>query len=148
MGKLGLWKWRGFMRDAVWIGAIHAETTDHLPVEIVETESFYKDALAVLSEEDLVDLKMRIATNPKSGVLVPHTDGLRKLRYAAKGKGKRGGARIVYYYQSHIMPIFLLAFFSKGEKDDLTPMETARIRDFVKQLVVANMKKRLRVVKR
>lgn len=134
------------MSKAVWIAAIQVETTDHLPVTIVESREFQKDALSVWSEEELVELKMRIATNPTCGVRMPHTGGVRKLRYGANGKGTRGGARVIYYYHSPAMPIFLLGFFLKSEKVDLTMGEKADIKQFVRQLVAEYRRGALRVV--
>lgn len=64
-----------------------------------------------------------IATNPLCGDLIKETGGLRKVRFAAGGKGKRGGVRILYYWFSENAPIFLLDVFKKGEKDNLSNAE-------------------------
>ena len=51
------------------------------------------------------------------------TGGIRKLRWAAQGKGKSGGVRVIYYYHNRGMPLFLLTVFGKGEKSNLTKSE-------------------------
>jgi hypothetical protein len=52
--------------------------------------------------------------------VIPGTGGVRKLRVAATGRGKRGGARIIYLFGGADVPVFLLAVFAKNEKSDLT----------------------------
>ncbi len=64
-----------------------------------------------------------IARNPQCGDLIQDTGGIRKVRFAAKGRGKSGGVRIVYYYYNASMPVFLLTVFAKSEKDNLTKAE-------------------------
>jgi hypothetical protein len=66
---------------------------------------------------------------------MPGTGGVRKLRWALEGKGKRGGARIIYYFHSRAMPIFLLTVFSKNEKVDLSKSEKNELRKLIPILV-------------
>ena len=61
-----------------------------------------------------------LARNPKAGAVMQGTGGIRKLRLAISGKGKSGGARVIYYYLNNSMPLFLLTMFSKGEKENLS----------------------------
>ena len=58
----------------------------------------------------------------------------RKVRVAAKGRGKRGGARVIYFFISKSMTVYLLLAYSKSEKDDLTPAEVKILRSLVSQL--------------
>ena len=57
-----------------------------------------------------------------------------KVRYAAKGHGKRGGIRVIYYWLRDDGQIYMLLAYPKSEKDDLTDKETALLRDFVKDV--------------
>lgn len=78
---------------------------------------------------------LAVAQNPLVGDLVPGTSGLRKLRVAARGKGKRGGARIIYYFGSPRVPVLLLAAYAKGERSDLTAAEKRLLAALVSEIV-------------
>ncbi len=69
-----------------------------------------------------------LGSHPKSGVIMPETGGVRKLRYAREGSGTSGGYRIIYYYHSERIPLFLLACFGKNEKANLTKAERNQMR--------------------
>jgi hypothetical protein len=60
-------------------------------------------------------------------VVVPGSGGVRKVRMGFGGRGKRGGARVLYVFGGDDLPVFLLAAFSKNEKDDLSPADRARM---------------------
>jgi hypothetical protein len=64
-----------------------------------------------------------IAANPEAGDLIPETGGIRKVRWALPGAGKRGGARVVYYYHNESLPGFCLAAYGKDEKANLSKAE-------------------------
>ena len=61
-----------------------------------------------------------LSSNPKSGKLIRGTGGIRKLRWAREGMGKSGGMRIIYYFHSERMPLWLLTLFAKNEHEDLS----------------------------
>jgi hypothetical protein len=89
-------------------------------IAVVETEEFLADVKGVLSEEEHDDLIFYVALHPESGTVMPETGGLRKLRWAAKGKGKRGGSRVNYYFHNIDAPLFLMAVFTKIIQTDLS----------------------------
>ena len=62
------------------------------------------------------------------------TGGARKLRWGAKGKGKRGGARVISYYAGPNLPVFLLTVFTKGERANLTKAERNELREVLANL--------------
>ena len=65
------------------------------------------------------------------------THGVRKLRWSRSGIGKSGGVRIIYYFHSEIMPLYLLAIFAKNEKANLSDRERQTLADVVQQIVAA-----------
>ena len=66
--------------------------------------------------------------------VIAGTDGLRKLRLALPGRGKRGGARVIYYWQNDQERIFLILIYPKGAKEDLTPKEKVILKQLVREL--------------
>lgn len=101
---------------------------------MVELDGFVDDAKAIFSLAEREALIMFLAGNLGAGDLVPGSGGARKLRWGAKGKGKRGGARVVTYYAAHRMPVFLLACFAKGEKADMSPKQRAELKTVLKAI--------------
>lgn len=90
---------------------------------VLETNSFADDAKRLLSDVERMALIHWLAANPTAGDLIPGTGGARKVRWAAKGKGKSGGVRSITYFGGVDVPLFLLAIFGKGERTDLTQGE-------------------------
>ncbi len=90
---------------------------------VVETPPYLADAERLLTAEERASIVDTVSTEPRCGVVVPGTGGVRKLRIAASGRGKRGGARVIYLYGGVDVPVFLLAIFAKNEKSDLSQAE-------------------------
>ncbi len=106
---------------------------------VVETPEFLSGARRVLSDAERVALINFLAENPTAGDVMQGTGGARKLRRAAKGKGKSGGARAITFYGGPDLPVFLMAIFGKGEKANLTKAERNELRD-----VLANLAEKYR----
>lgn len=104
---------------------------DSRPVTLVELPEFQKRATDLLNDDQLNELKTFLAFNPKAGDLIQGTGGVRKLRWAIGAQGKRGGARVIYYFQDLRYPILLLTLFSKNVKVDLTQAQQNELRNFV-----------------
>lgn len=77
----------------------------------------------LFSDDELHEVIDALAANPEAGDVIPGTGGLRKVRVALSGRGKRGGARVIYYYHGATIPLYALAVYAKNEKSDLTPDE-------------------------
>ena len=74
----------------------------------------------LLDDGERSELVLHLAYHPSAGVVIPGTGGLRKLRWGLEGRGKRSGARVIYFFHDLEMPIFLLYGFAKNEREDLS----------------------------
>ncbi len=88
-----------------------------------------------MPESDRAQLVGSIAANPEAGDLIPETGGVRKVRWALAGRGKRGGARVVYYYHNESLPVFLLAAYGKNEKANLSSAQRNAMAELVPVLI-------------
>jgi hypothetical protein len=96
---------------------------------VIETPDYLQDAKdAGLSEDEMAVIIRIIASNPKAGDVMVGTGGARKLRFAASGKGKRGGVRTVHYFGGDDVPVFMLAVIKKGDRDNLSKAECNALR--------------------
>ena len=101
----------------------------------VETEQFLKSSSALMTEQERIELVVFVASNPQSGDLMPGTGGVRKLRWGLQGRGKRGGARVIYYFHNERMPVLLLEAYGKNTKSDLSQAERNAIKKRIPILV-------------
>ena len=90
---------------------------------VAETPTFSRQAGKLFGEDEKRDLIDYLAANPLAGDEIPGTGGVRKLPFAVPGRGKRGGARIVYYYLDERIPLYALLVYAKSDQTDLTPNE-------------------------
>jgi mRNA-degrading endonuclease RelE of RelBE toxin-antitoxin system len=94
----------------------------------IETPIFTEELLNLLSDEEYAEFQEYLADNPLAGDIIQQTGGLRKVRWSAQGKGKRGGVRIIYYHLSADSQIRLILIYKKGIQDDLTSDQKKIIR--------------------
>jgi hypothetical protein len=111
------------------------------PMTVVETREFLRKASPLMSDSERADLVAFVGTNPEAGEIIPETGGVRKLRWALAGMGKRGGARVIYYYHSERLPVFLLSAYAKNRKENLTQGERNAMKGLVPALVAAYPRK-------
>src|SRR5712691_1524315 len=105
---------------------------------VVETPVFIRSARkAGVTEAELNHIKTFLAQAPEAGDEMPGTGGARKIRFAAKGKGKSGGYRVITFYSGVDMPVFLLDMYAKGEKIDLTQDEKNTLRNILRHIADA-----------
>lgn len=81
----------------------------------------------------------RVAEDPECGVLIQGTGGVRKVRIALEGRGKSGGARVVYFFHNLDMPLYLLTIFAKNRKSSLTSAEKGGLKRLTTALVRAHL---------
>ena len=90
---------------------------------VAETPTFSRQADRLFGEDERREPIDFLAANPLAGDEIPGTGGVRKLRFGAMGRGKRGGARAIYFYGGENMPVYALLAYAKSAKTDLTPGE-------------------------
>ena len=95
---------------------------------VYSTPLFLKQATGYLSEEERLELTAYLAANPENGDIIQGTGGIRKIRWATKGTGKRSGYRVIYYFHSEDFPLAALLLYRKNEKTDLTEQEKKMFR--------------------
>ena len=96
-----------------------------------ETERFIKRAEKLLGAEMVSELQLYLCKHANDGVIIPSSGGIRKLRWAASGRGKRGGARVIYYFANAAGRIFLLDIYAKNEKENVSANDMKDLRDAV-----------------
>jgi hypothetical protein len=88
---------------------------------VIETPTYLSDSkLAGVTADERERIVTLVAKAPLAGDLIPGTGGAYKRRIAGKGKGKRGGYRVITYYAAEDIPVFLLALVSKGQRADIS----------------------------
>ena len=103
-------------------------------ITVAEVPEYIRRAAKLLSQLERDELVEYVAANPKAGDLIQGTGGVRKLRWARSGRGKSGGARVIYYFHSETLPLYLLTVFGKGEKADLSQAERNELAKLVQIL--------------
>lgn len=109
-------------------------------ITVVETQQYIARAEKILTEAENAKLIKAISDNPEIGDIIQGTGGIRKARFAIKGKGKSGGARVLHYYYNDKNPVYLITIFGKGERTNVTNKEKNIMYDLV-QLLKKELKK-------
>jgi hypothetical protein len=102
-------------------------------MEFIESAVFSRYHREYLSEDEYRSFQEALAANPMAGDVMPGTGGFRKVRWAdpRRGKGRRGGLRIIYYYWSADWQIWLMTIYDKSEMVDLSAAEKKALREAV-----------------
>jgi len=113
-------------------------------MEFVEAPAFTRHLPEYFDEDEYRHLQITLSQNPDFGDVIPGTGGFRKLRWGDKrrGKGRRGGLRIVYYYFSMDQQIWLVTVYDKNEAVDLTPQEKKTLKAAIEDELVERKSKR------
>ena len=98
---------------------------------ILETHAFTAAILELLSDEEYRLLQQALVARPDAGHLIRGSGGLRKIRWAAKGRGKRGGVRVIYYWHVPGDRLLMLLAYAKSEQDGLTPRQRVMLRKII-----------------
>jgi hypothetical protein len=88
-------------------------------ITVVETGPYLKMAVEIMDEAERIAIIDMIASDPRSGDLIQESGGLRKVRVPLRGRGKRGGGRLITFFHDVGMPVFLIAVYAKNDQRDL-----------------------------
>jgi mRNA-degrading endonuclease RelE of RelBE toxin-antitoxin system len=99
----------------------------------IETPIFTKLVEGYLSQESYIELQYTLMFRPETGVVMPRSGGLRKMRWSSEQRGKRGGFRIIYYWDKPHDTFYMLVMYPKSVQADLTPDQVKRLRDLVRE---------------
>ncbi|MFA5810211.1 MAG: hypothetical protein WC935_07755 [Thermoleophilia bacterium] len=102
-------------------------------MRFVETPIFTKEVQNLLGEEEYRALQLALLFRPEQGALIKGSGGIRKIRWGAKGKGKPGGCRIIYYLDKPREVIYMLFAYPKSAQGDLTPTQIKILSKLVKE---------------
>jgi hypothetical protein len=102
---------------------------------VAELSEYQERAEKLVAEGERLDIVNYVAAFPMAGDLIRGTGGVRKLRWRRGSTGKSGVVRVIYYFHSEIMPLYLLTLFAKNERADLTQAQRNALAKLVKILV-------------
>lgn len=100
----------------------------------VEHPTFTKQIASLMADDEYARFQKDLAANPEAGNVIPGLGGLRKVRHGAKGKGKRGGARIIYLFLPIKGVIYLFYAYTKGDIEDMSADQKKRLSKAVEEI--------------
>ncbi|MBN1875080.1 MAG: type II toxin-antitoxin system RelE/ParE family toxin [Anaerolineae bacterium] len=102
-------------------------------MEIVETSIFTRQVQNLLSDEEYRHLQIALVTYPNMGAIIPGSGGLRKARWGLRGRGKRGGVRVIYYWVVTQQRLLMLFIYPKNVQDDLSPAQLKQLKQIIEE---------------
>jgi hypothetical protein len=102
---------------------------------LVPVGNFEEKARELLGDAAFEVMLEDLARYPKGGDLIKGTGGLRKVRLARRGGGKRSGARVIYYYHNEKLPLLLLMIYAKADQENLTANQAKRLKKWVDEII-------------
>lgn len=102
-------------------------------MEFIETPVFTKLIQKLIPDEQYHLLQLELSIRPEAGDIIMGSGGIRKLRWAGSGHGKRGGIRVIYYYFTEDEQIYMLYAYPKSKKDDLTADQLKQLKQLVEE---------------
>ncbi len=100
-------------------------------MELIETPIFTRQVTQQLGDDEYRLLQLHLLRRPDAGVIIPGSGGLRKLRWRLPGRGKRGSARIIYYWKVARGRLYLLFLYPKNVRSDLTRAQLQALRKLI-----------------
>ena len=102
-------------------------------MRFVETPIFTREVTELLSDDEYRGVQLALLFRPEQGPVIPKGGGLRKIRWKRSGAGKRGGLRLIYYWDKDDDAIYMLFVYPKSDQEDLTPSQLRVLRKLVKE---------------
>ena len=102
-------------------------------MRFIETPIFTREVRGLLKEEEYRRLQLALLLRPEQGDRIPGTGGLRKIRWGALGRGKRGGARVRYFWDPAEATFYMLLVYSKSRQEDLTPEQVRVLKRLIRE---------------
>ncbi len=106
-------------------------------MRVIAAPGYDRAARRLLSARERAAAEAEIAARPDAWPVIPGTGGARKARVALPGRGKRGGARVIYFHAATAGLLVLLDIYAKGAKEDLTDADRKAIRAAIRDIVQA-----------
>ena len=100
-------------------------------MELIETPIFTRQVTGVMDDDEYRLFQLHLVQHPDAGSTIRGSGGLRKIRWRLPGRGKRGGARIIYYWKKACDRLFLLFLYPKNVRSDLTPAQLRVLRELI-----------------
>ena len=102
-------------------------------MRFVETSVFTRHVTRLLPDDAYRTLQLVLLLRPEQGLVIRGTGGLRKLRWSQPGTGKRGGLRLVYYWDKPEETIYLLFLYRKSDQEDLSPQQLGILSKLIRE---------------
>lgn len=102
-------------------------------MEIIETSVFTRVIQELLTDNEYADLQFTLIKRPEVGTVIKNSGGLRKMRWASSGRGKRGGIRVIYYFVTADCQIRMLYAYAKSAKSDLDKDQLVVLRRIIER---------------
>ncbi len=107
----------------------------YLDMLFIETPIFTTLVTDLLPDDEYRKIQMALVLRPEAGKIIPGSGGLRKIRWKIRGRGKRGGLRLIYYWDVEDDTIYMLLIYQKSKQEDLTQNQLKTLRSLVKELL-------------
>jgi mRNA-degrading endonuclease RelE of RelBE toxin-antitoxin system len=101
----------------------------------IETPIFTKLVTDLISDDEYRKLQLALVLRPEAGKIIPGSGGLRKIRWKTGGSGKRGGLKLIYFWDVPEDIIYMLLIYKKSKQEDLTPNQLKTLRNLVKEFL-------------
>ena len=102
-------------------------------MEIIETSIFTRKIRELISDEEYGELQFTLVQKPDTGVVIPQSGGIRKIRWSGSGRGKRGGIRVIYYWYVNEQQIYMLLAYAKNEQANFSAAQLKVLKKLVEE---------------